>query len=148
MSRFPFYAALCLAALPALAQAQTAPAQPAPATPPAAEQGPPSAAVAAIQQAGVAFGTCVQTGARNVPATVTPEAGATSVLAGCATQRQALDRAAEALVAAMPEAQRAAVQAQIASQLSGVEAQVAAGIRQGRAAAATPAATPAPAPAQ
>ncbi len=88
----------------------------------------------------MAFGQCVQTGASTVPATVAPEAGATSVLAGCATQRQALDRAA----AAMPEAQRPMVQQQIQSQLAGVEAQVAAGIRAARTA---PAATPAPAPA-
>jgi hypothetical protein len=100
--------------------------------------------VNAIQQAGMAFGQCVQAGVPTVPATVTPEAGAASVLAGCSTQRQALDRAAEALIAAIPEAQRPMVQQQIQSQLAGVEAQVAAGIRASRA----PAATPAPAPAQ
>jgi hypothetical protein len=94
----------------------------------------------------MAFGQCLQTAVPAVPATVTPEAGAASVLAGCATQRQALDRAAAALIAAMPEAQRPMVQQQIQSQLTGVEAQVAAGIRAARAPA--PAATPAPAPAQ
>src|SRR5690349_11551012 len=98
MFRFTAFALLALAAGPALAQNQTAPAQPAPA-------GPPPAEMAAIQQAGMAFGQCVQAGVPNVPATVTPEAGATSVLAGCSTQRGALDRAAAALVAAMPEAQ-------------------------------------------
>lgn len=135
MFRYPAFAALCLAAVPAFAQNTTAPA-------PAAPAGPPPEVVNAIQQAGMAFGQCVQAGVPTVPATVTPEAGAASVLAGCATQRQALDRAAAALIAAMPEAQKPMVQQQIQSQLGGIEAQVAAGIRASRTA---PAATPAPA---
>jgi hypothetical protein len=144
MSRFPILA-LCLAVAPAFAQAQTAPAQPA--TPPPAGQtpaGPPPAAVSAVQQAAGAFGQCVETGVAAVPASVTPEAGATNVMSGCATQRQALEQAVQALIATLPEAQRAAGQEQLRTQMAAVEGQIAAGIRQQRAA---PATTPAPAPA-
>jgi hypothetical protein len=151
MNRFPILAAFSFAALPAAALAQTQPAQPA--TPPAGAQtpappappAPPSPETAAIQQAAMAFGQCIQTGVGSVPASVTPEAGATSVVNGCATQRQALEAAAQALIATMPEAQRAPAQEQLRTQLGAVEGQVAAGIRQMRAAPA-PAPTPAPAP--
>ena len=149
MNRFPILVALSFVALPAAALAQTQPAQPA--TPPAAGQAPapappapPAAETTAIQQAAMAFGQCLQTGVGTVPATVTPEAGATSVVNGCATQRQGLEQAAQALIATMPEAQRAAAQEQLRSQLGSVEGQVASGIRQMRGAA-TPAPTPAPA---
>lgn len=148
MSRFPILAALCLATLPAAALAQAAPAQPAPASPPAAAQapaGPDPAAMAAIQQAGTAFGQCVQTGLQGVPATMTPEAGATSVLGGCVPQRQAIEQAVQALLANLPEAQRAAGQERLRTELGAVEGQIAAAIRQRRAAA-TPAPAPAPAP--
>ena len=150
MTRFPILVALSFAALPAAALAQTQPSQPA--TPPAAGQTPappappaPSPQTNAIQQAAMAFGQCIQTGVGSVPATVTPEAGATSVVAGCATQRQALEAAAQALIATMPEAQRAGAQEQLRSQLGAVEGQVAAGIRSMRG---TAAPAPAPAPAQ
>ena len=101
--------------------------------------------MAAVQQAGMAFGQCLQTGVMGVPATVTPEAGATTVLSGCATQRQALEQAANALVAALPEDQRAAAQERVRGQLAAVPGQIAAGIQQMRAASAP---APAPAPAQ
>jgi hypothetical protein len=151
MNRLPILAAFTFAALPAAALAQTQPSQPA--TPPATGQtpappappAPPSPQVVAIQQAGAAFGQCIQAGVGSVPATVTPEAGATSVVNGCATQRQALEQAAQALIATMPEAQRAGAQEQLRSQLGSVEGQVAAGIRQMRGTAA-PTPTPAPAP--
>jgi hypothetical protein len=132
MFRFPAFAVFCLAALPAFAQDQSAP----------APAGPPPEAVNAVQQAGMAFGQCVQGAIGSVPATVTPEAGATSVLATCSSQRQALEQAAQALVAAVPEAQRSAVQAQVTAQLASVPGQIAAGIQAVRGA---PAATPAPA---
>lgn len=136
--RFPVFAILCLAATPAFAQNQTAPAQAAPA-------GPSPEVMAAAQQASTAFQQCIQTAIGSVPTTVTPEAGAASVLSTCAPQRQAVDQAAAALIAAIPEAQRAMVQEQISSQLAGLPAQLAAGITQMRAApaAAAPAATPA-----
>ncbi|HEV7659289.1 MAG TPA: hypothetical protein VGO55_05540 [Allosphingosinicella sp.] len=139
MSRFPILAVLCLATLPAAALAQPAPA-PAPA--PAAPAGPPPAAMAAIQQAGMAFGQCVQSGVQAVPATVTPEAGATSVLAGCAPQRQALEQAVEAVLATAPEDRRAAGRERLRTELGAVEGQVVEAIRARRAPA-----TPAPAPA-
>ena len=137
--RFPIFAILCLAATPAFAQNQTAPAASAPA-------GPPPEALAAVQAAGSAFGQCIQTGVMGVPAAVTPEAGATTVLAGCSTQRQALETAVQALIGTLPEAQRPMAQEQARTQLAGVPAQIAAGIQQMRAAsapAAAPAATPA-----
>ena len=138
MFRVPVFAAFCLAAVPALAQTQATPAQSAPA-------GPPPAAMAAVQQAGMVFGQCVQSGVPGVPATMTPEAGAASVVNACATQRQALVRAAEALIAALPEAQRSMAQDHLRTQLGGIETQIADGIRQMRAA---PAPATAPAPAQ
>jgi hypothetical protein len=140
MFRSTTLALLCLAASPALAQNQTAPAQSTPAA--EAPAGPPPEVMQAIQQAGMAFGQCVNAAVPGVPASVTPEAGAASVLAGCSTQRAALDRAAQALIAAIPEAQRSIAQAQIRGQLDSIPTQVADGIRQSRGAAA-PAATPA-----
>lgn len=118
MLRFSTVALICLAATPAFAQNQAAP----------APSGPPPEAMAAIQQAGSAFGQCVQTNAATVPATVTPEAGATSVLATCAPQRQALEQAAHALIATLPEAQRAMAEEQMRTQLAAVPGQIAAGI--------------------
>jgi hypothetical protein len=139
MFRFAALALLSLAATPAIAQNQTAPA-------PAAPAGPPPAAMAAIQEAGMAFGQCIQTAVPNVPATVTPEAGATTVLAGCSTQKQTLERAVRDLLATLPAEQRAAGEAQLNTQLAAVPTQVADGIRQARgAASAPPAATAAPA---
>ena len=145
MSRFPILAAFCLAAVPAGALAQPAPSQPAPGSAPAgqAPAGPPPAAMAAIQQAGTAFGQCVQTGVQAVPATVTPEAGATSVLGGCAAQRQTLEQAVQTLLAALPEEQRAAGQERLRTELGGIHGQVAAAI-QARRTPAPPAAAPAP----
>ena len=137
--RLPIFAILCLAATPAFAQNQTAPAAPAPA-------GPPPEAMAAVQAAGSAFGQCIQTGVMGVPAAVTPEAGATTVLNGCATQRTALEGAVQTLIAALPAEQRAMAQEQARSQLAAVPGQIAAGIQQMRAAsapAAAPVATPA-----
>jgi hypothetical protein len=132
--KFGLSAILLLAAAPALAQppaggtAATQPAQPSP------------AAIAAIQTAAQAFGTCVSGGMQNVPASATPEAGAAGVLGGCAAQRQALVQAAEAMIATMPADQQAAAHVQMTSQLGGIETRVADGIRQQRAAAAAGAA--------
>lgn len=144
MSRLPILSALIFALSPAGAFAQVTPSQPAPAPAPS---GPPPAAVAAIQQAATAFGQCVQTGAQAVPATVTPEAGATSVLAGCATQRQQLEAAARSLIAGLPEDQRPGAQEQLRTQMAAIEPRLVEGIRQARAGATTPPAQP-PAPAQ
>jgi len=145
MLRFSALAILCLAATPAIAQNQAAPAPSAPAAQTPA--GPPPEAIAAVQAAGSAFGQCIQTGVMGVPAAVTPEAGATTVLAGCSSQRQALETAVQALIGTLPEAQRPMAQEQARSQLAGVPAQIAAGIQQMRGASA-PAATPAATPAQ
>ena len=145
MLRFSALALLCLAATPALAQNQAAPAQSAPAAA-QAPAGPPPEAVAAVQAAASTFGQCIQTGVMGVPATVTPEAGATTVIAGCTTQRQSVEQAVQALIATLPEAQRPMALEQMRTQLASLPAQVAAGIQQMRgasAAAAAPAATPA-----
>jgi hypothetical protein len=140
--KFGFSAALLLAAAPVLAQ----PPAGGTATPPAQPAQPSPAEVSAIQTAAQAFGTCVSGGVQSVPASATPEAGATGVLAGCATQRQALVQAVETMIGNMPAAQRAAAHAQMESRLGEVPTQIADGIRQQRAAAAAPA-TPAPTPA-
>jgi hypothetical protein len=144
--KFGFSAALLLAAAPVLAQPPaggTAPAGGAAAAQPAQPAQPSPAAVNAIQTAAQAFGTCVSSGVQSVPASATPEAGAATVLGGCATQRQALVQAVESMIATMPADQQAAAHAQMASQLGSVQGQIADGIRQQRAAAAAPA-TPAP----
>ncbi len=128
MFRTPMLSVLCLAVLPAAALAQD------------------QTASAGLQQAASAFGQCVEAGANAVPASVTPEAGAASVLAGCAAQRQSLAQAIDAFIATAPEEQRPAIAERARAQLDGVEAQVVAGIRQQRAASApSPAAEPAPA---
>jgi hypothetical protein len=135
--KFALSAMLFAAALPAVAQ-------------PPASSAPPSAAPAnpgaAIQPAAMAFGQCLQTGMQSVPATVTPEAGATAVLGGCGTQRSALVAAVEAMLATLPADQQAQGRAQLESRLGEVPTQLAEGIRQQRAAAAAPA-TPATPPA-
>jgi len=125
MLKFGLSAALLLAAVPALAQPQG---------------GAAPAGQAAIQQAAMAFGQCVQTGVQGLAATVTPQAGATAVLGGCSTQRQALVQAAEAMIATLPAEQQAAARQQMTSQLGGIETQIAAAITRMRAA---PAAAPA-----
>lgn len=127
MLKYGLSAALLVAALPAFAQ-------PAPA--PAAPSGPP----AAIQQAAQAFGECVGNGMTGLAATVTPEAGAASVLGTCSTQRDALVQAAEAFINTLPEPQRGQAMTQMRADLGGVEGDIAEAIRQRRAA---PAATPA-----
>jgi hypothetical protein len=135
----PFvFAILCATAVPAFAQNQVAPApaQPAP---------PPPEIMNAVQTTASAFGGCVETGVRAVPAAVTPEAGAVTVLNGCATQRQALEAAVRRLITTLPAERQAAAQAQLQAQMGSVNEQIASGIRQSRAA---PAPAPAPAPAQ
>jgi hypothetical protein len=145
--KFGVPAALLLAATPALAQPPaggTPPSGGTAAAQPAQPAQPSPAEIAAIQQSAQAFGTCVSGGVASVPASATPEAGAASVLSGCATQRQALVQAVEAMIANMPAERRTEAHAQLESQLATVPTQIADGIRQQRAAAAAAAATPAP----
>lgn len=133
--KFGLSAALLAIAASAAAQ------QPSSATPPAATP-PPSQA--AIQQAAVAFGQCVSTGVQAVPASVTPEAGASNVLNGCMNQRQQLEQAVNNFIDTLPEDQRVTAHEQARTQLAGINGQIADGIRQMRAA---PAAAPTPTPA-
>ena len=127
MLKFSVSAALLLTAASAFAQqAQTA-------------AGPQ----AAIQTAAMAFGQCVSAGIQGLDAAVAPEAGATAVLGGCASQRDQLVQAVEAMIATMPADQQAAAQQQLRTNLGQAEGHIAAAIRQARAAPA-----PAPAPAQ
>ncbi len=128
ISRIYLPAALLCCAGAALAQT---PAQQAPAAQPA----PPPAEQAAVGQAAAAFGECVQAGIQGLAATVTPQAGATTVLGGCASQRQQLERAVEALIATMPADRQAAAREQVRTQLAAAETQVAAAIPPARAAA-------------
>ena len=124
MLRFAFVAAL-LAATPALAQTQST-GSPEPQAPTL------TAPQQAIADAASAFGQCVATGVRGVAATVTPEAGAASVLGGCAAQKQQLVQAAETYIATMPEDRRATAQQMLRSHLAEAETQIAAAIRQQR----------------
>ena len=137
MLRFVLSAAFLLAAGPALAQASGAPAAQAPQTPTM------TPAQQAIQTSAMSFMQCIQTGVRGLAATVTPEAGAATVLGGCASQKTQLEAAAQSYIATLPEDQRAPAQEHLRTQLGGVQAQIAAGIQAQRAAAAAP---PAPAP--
>lgn len=98
---------------------------------------------AAIQRTAMAFGQCISAGIQSLSATVTPEAGATAVLGGCAAQRGELIQSVEAMIATMPEAQRAEAHAQLETQMGQAGAQIAGAIRQRRAA--PPAAPAAPA---
>jgi hypothetical protein len=124
ISRTCLFAALLCCAAAGTAQ------QPAPQAPPAAA--PPSPAEAAVQQTATAFGQCVMAGIQGVAATVTPEAGATSVLAGCATQRQGLERAVDAHIATIPAAQQAGAREQFRGHMAGAEGQIAAAITRRR----------------
>jgi hypothetical protein len=136
--KFGLFAALLLAASAAAAQPPAAgPASPQPA--------PPAGPQAAIQQAGMAFGQCISAAIQSVPASLTPEAGAASVMAGCATQRGELDRSVDAMIATIPETERATAHAQYQSQIGQAETQIADAIRQRRVAPPAPA-TPATPP--
>ena len=129
--KFPFAAALFLAAAPIAAQ------------PPAAAPQPTDPHEVAIQQAGEGFGQCIETGMHNVSATATPEAGAATVMGGCATQRDALVKAVNAAIETLPAEKRAAAHTQFDTQIGQVQGQLAEAIRQQRAAPAAPApATP------
>jgi hypothetical protein len=137
--KFGLSAILLLAAAPALAQ--TGGGVPAETTPAAPAQ-PSPALASAIQTAAQAFGTCVQTGMQGAPATATPDAAATSVLAGCSAQRAGLVQAVSTMIASLPADQRAEAQAQADSQLAEaqIHSQIVNAITQHRAA---PAAAPA-----
>ena len=152
MFRFIVSAACLAAAVPAFAQDNAAPApqsSPAPQAAPQAPASPPAQAPAAtgpqlaIERSAQAFAGCLQAGVQGLAATVTPEAGASTVMTGCATQKQSLQADAESFIGTLPEAQRAAAQENLRTHLAGIEAQVADAIRQLRAAQASP---PAPQP--
>lgn len=114
MLKYGLSAALLLAAAPALAQGGHTP--------------PP-----AIQAAAQAFGQCIGAGLQGLAATVTPEAGAATVLSGCATQRQELERVADGFIASLPEAERAAARDQMRAQLGQIQPQITEAIRRRRA---------------
>lgn len=125
MIKTSLFAALAMAAAPALAQSEAAQA---PAAPPAAAQ--PTPEQTAVQQAASAFNQCITAGVENVAAGTAPEAGAASVVSGCVTQRQQLEQAVGAVIAALPEDQQGAARQQLQSQLDQVESQIAAALRQ------------------
>jgi len=151
LSRFALSAALALTGMPALAQPPAT--APSGGTAAAQQYQPTPAETAAIQQAAQGFGGCIQSGVGALPATVAADAGAATVIANCASQRQALVAAIEAMIPHMPADQQAAARAQVASRLdTGLQADIAGVIAQQRAAAAaaavapttTPATTPTP----
>ncbi len=129
-------ALLVLTASAAVAQpAQTPPAAGAPAQ--QQQIVPPPA----FMQTAEAFGQCVEGAIEQVPASATPEAGAAQALAGCATQKAAMETQFEAWVASdsFPAAGRDMARQQFRTQVGGAEAQIANAIRQQRAAPAAPA---------
>ncbi|HEX5183378.1 MAG TPA: hypothetical protein VFW19_09540 [Allosphingosinicella sp.] len=138
--KLAFPATLLLAAAPIAAQPPAAP------NPPAAEPAQPAmtAQQAEIQRTAMAFGQCIKTGLDGLSATVTPEAGAASVLAGCAAQRADLGKAVDGMIATLPEDQRAAAHTQFETQIGQAQTQIADAIRQHRAAPPAPPAPPAP----
>ena len=134
MLKYGLSIALLCCAGAALAQAD------APASAPPAPTPAMTPQQSAVQQTAMGFAQCVMAGVPGVPATVTPEAGATSVLAGCTTQRRQLNLAVDALIATLPEANKAAAREQYRTQMAAAETQIASRIGQLRAAPA-PAAT-------
>jgi hypothetical protein len=141
MIKFALTTALLTLAAPALAQTPV-PTRPAPAAPAA----PASAATPTPEfiQAGTAFGQCLGRTAQQAPPTATPEAAAHQAVAGCATERAAMDARFESWISgpSFPADKRDLARSQYKAQLSGVEAQISAQLNTQRAAA-----TPAPAPA-
>ena len=134
-------ASLCAAAPAAYAQA-SAPADPESALTPEAqaaiEQTVPaqpeavSVAANAMQQANIAFAQCARTGIGNVPDSVSPEAGAARIMVDCSAQRDEVERAAYALVAALPENQHMIGEQQARTQIAAIESQIASAIRERR----------------
>ena len=138
MFRSAVFAILYLAAAPAFAQDQDVRVQSSPAArPPAAPAartpaGPLPEAMAAVERTSTAFGQCVEPAIGGLPATVTPDDGADRVLATCSTQLQALERATNALIAVLPEAQREGAQAEVAARMATIPGEVASKIRAAR----------------
>lgn len=112
-----------------LAQATT------PATPPAAPAG-----AAAIQASAQAFSGCIGPKISTVPATMTPEQGAESVLTACKTEETALRGAVEEMLKTLPADQQAMGRQQLDQGMAQARTQIAEGIRQMRGAPAAPAA--------
>lgn len=110
------------------------------AAPVLAQPDEPSRSVPAqeISEAAESFGTCIAGGLEKVQPDVSPESGAAMVLAGCAAQRQQIERLVGATIdgSDMPDGRKAAAREQLRTQLDQVQAQVAQSIRAGRAAAA------------
>ena len=123
MIKVTFFTVLALAAAPALAQSEAQSE-----APPAAPAASPEQA--AVQQAASAFNQCVTTGVEGVEASVAPEAGAATVMGGCAAQRQQLEQAVGTVIASLPEEQQTAARQQLQTELDQVEPQVAAALRQ------------------
>ena len=124
-----------LIALSGAAAAQTAA--------PAAPAAQPDPLQVALQTNAMAFGQCVVGGIAAVPATVTPQAGASQIMGNCNAQKLQLVQAAEAMIAALPEDRRATATAALQTRLASAEGEIAEEITRRRAAPAAPATTPA-----
>ncbi|HET9509566.1 MAG TPA: hypothetical protein VFO80_00295 [Sphingomonas sp.] len=128
---------MAVASILALVLAQaTTPAAPPPAAPPAG--------AATIQTSAQAFSACLGPKVGAVPATMTPEQGADSVLAACKTEQDALRSAVEAMLATAPAEYQTMGRQQLNDGMAQARTQIADSIRQKRAAPATPAAPAAP----
>lgn len=119
-------------------------AAPQPATPAPAPADPARAAASAkIQAAAQAFSACLGPKVVAVPATVTPEQGADSVLAACKTEQTAIETSVGTAVANLPADRQAAARKQLTDSMAIARTQIADGIRQMRAATPPAAAKPA-----
>lgn len=118
--------------LAALLTAQT------PTPPPAPEDSARAAAGAKIQASAQAFSACIGPKVAAVPASLTPEQGADSVLAACRTEQTALQTAAETMIAGVPADKQAGARKQLADGMALARTQIAGAITQMRAAPATP----------
>jgi len=106
----------------------------APAGEPPAGMTPPASFISAAQ----GLGQCIQTAVGAVPVSATPEVAAAQAVAGCASQKAALETQFETWVAspAFPVEGRAIAREQFRTEMGKMNAEIAEGIRQGRAAAA------------
>ena len=101
---------------------------------PAPQDAARSQAGAKIGAASQAFAACLQPAAAAVPASQTPEQGADTALAACATEKTALEAAVNEMIAIAPVEQQSTARQKLADSMARARTQIADGIRQYRAA--------------
>jgi hypothetical protein len=91
-------------------------------------------AVTPVDHAAYVFGHCITDGMRNLPATISADAGAATLMNACQTQLQAVRQAALRVIedSHWPEARKQAARAELQARFALVEQRVAAKIGQMR----------------